>query len=642
MSKRIAELALVFLLGSMPCITIVAQQSHKIDTSQGQAGLKPQEKATAAEKLREKRELEEKYKRESAKKAEIKVESEYAIDIEQLNLPEDITPRLAVKEIRISGNSLISTDKLLKKIPLVYNSSGKPLQQAESNYLYDFRILRDIVLNPGQVRQVSTRTIQGFTQYLLSVYQKQNYAGIYVRVQPDAIKEAKLKEDILPIEIVEIPVSDVRTTFYDVEHKEREKGYLRSSVIQEWSPVKAGQVINKKKLDDFINLLNLNPDRYISATISEGAEPRSLAIGYDIYEISPWHYFAQIDNAGTKDRQWTPRVGFINTNLTGIDDKLTAILQGPVDESPKHNYSIYGSYDFPLWTPRLRLNLFGGRSEFDVDGGGGIDFLGNGSFYGGKLRFNTFQKDGWFFDLTSSLSHEKSKVTSSIPVIAAALGAEVEMDLWGLGFDIHRRDDMSNTSFVFNRVQSMGGSSASKYNTARTGADRDFTILMFSANHSRFLDTNKVQRLLGSFKYIRPDERLIPAKMTTFGGMYTVRGYKESRIVADGGMLASLQYEYDLVKHGEVEETKSGNLQNKKPWLKKLAPLVFFDYGRAKIKDPVAGEEGAEELCSLGLGMLIELGEHFNAGIYYGYPLRSTDDTKKGDGRLNIGLMMRW
>ena len=86
-----------------------------------------------------------------------------------------------------------------------------------------------------------------------------------------------------------------------------------------------------------------------------------------------------------------------------------------------------------------------------------------------------------------------------------------------------------------------------------------------------------------------------------------------------------------------VEERKE-----RKPGLKKLAPLVFFDYGRAKIKDSVVGEKGVQELSSLGLGMLVEIGEHFNGGIYYGWPLRSTDDTKKGDGRLNIGLMMRW
>ncbi|GAH36135.1 unnamed protein product, partial [marine sediment metagenome] len=38
----------------------------------------------------------------------------------------------------------------------------------------------------------------------------------------------------------------------------------------------------------------------------------------------------------------------------------------------------------------------------------------------------------------------------------------------------------------------------------------------------------------------------------------------------------------------------------------------FFDYGRAKIKDPVPGEKGSEELYSIGVGMLVELGENFS------------------------------
>ena len=35
--------------------------------------------------------------------------------IDKINLPEDTTPRFTVKETRISGNTLITTDELLKK-----------------------------------------------------------------------------------------------------------------------------------------------------------------------------------------------------------------------------------------------------------------------------------------------------------------------------------------------------------------------------------------------------------------------------------------------------------------------------------------------------------------------------------------------
>mgnify|MGYP003932469141 CR=1 FL=1 len=577
---------------------------------------------------------------ESAKPAD-------SFDIDHLNLPEDTTPRFAVKKISITGNSLISTEKLLKKVPAVYNASDEPISRAEKDRLYDFRSLRDVIENPGQARDISSRTIQGFTQYLLSVYQRQHYGGVYVRVVPDTVgTDGTLKADTLAIEVIEMPVSDVRTTFYDVERNRRDEGYLDQATLEEWSPVKEGQVMNQKKLDDFINLLNLNPDRYISATVSQGVEPGSIALGYDVFEIDPWHFFLQADNSGTDERQWDPKIGFINTNLTGRDDKLTAVAQAPVEKGTEDDYSIFGSYDVPLWTPSLRMVLFGARSEYEIsesDAG----FLGTGYSYGTQLRWNVLQKKGWFFDLTSSLSRERSKTTTVL--FPTFLGSEVYMNLWGMGIDVHRRTDMASTSFVVDRTQSIGGRSSQDHfwdaiagTGARRNSQKDFKIVSFAANHSQFLDPEKIQRLLGSFRYIRPDSRLVPSKMTTFGGMYSVRGYKENRIVADGGMIGSLQYEYDLVRKNAPAQAGLTSPEEEKWGLQKLAPLVFFDYGRAEMKDHVAGERGIDELCSLGLGMIVEYGENFSAGIYYGHALRKAGPTDEGDGRVNVGVTMRF
>ena len=618
-----------FLLCIVFCIAAGNVMAETVaEPTKTEAQLKLEEKMRQEEKIKEK------------KRAAVEISRE---EIAKLDLPEDTSLLMTAKELRIIGNTLITTEELLSNIPLVYNTSGVPLKKAESINLYDFRTLCDIIENPGQPRQISARTIRGLTQCILSVYQDKGYSGIYVSVPPEALEEGrKLRDEILLINIIEAPVTSVTTNYYTPENEKVEEGYLKPSFLQKWSPIRVGEVGKQKELEEFINLLNLNPDRYISATVSKGAEPETLSVGYNIYEANPWHYFLQVDNSGTDDRQWTPRVGLINTNLTGIDDRFTVFYQAPWDKGITDRYSIFGSYDFPIMGPKLRLELYAGYSQFDVDGGGGINFLGHGSLYGGELRYNAFQKDGWFFDLTTSLSREKSKVSSSI--FSAILGSEVEMDLWGIGFDIHKRSDMSNTSIAFDRVQSVGGSSQDKFwdglTGARTNADRDFAIYTTSANHSQYLDTDKIQRLSGSLRWIIPDERLVPAKMTTFGGMYSVRGYKESRIVADGGILASAQYEYDLVKHDAAQGVSRTSLGEYE--LKKLAPLVFFDYGRAKIKDAVAGENSSESLYSIGVGMLVELGENFSGAVYYGYPLESTDTTDQGDGRLNISLMMRF
>lgn len=625
-----------------------------LGTSWTGAATVSEEKISRAEKIERMREEAERAKREAAREAKLKAleraKAKLEDKIAEISLPEDTSAQMTARELRISGNTLISTDDIFEKMPLIYNASDKPLDKAESKYLYDFRVLHDIILKPGVPRKVSSRTIHGLTQYILSVYREKNYGGIYVYVPTDAVREGvELKDEVLPVEVLEAPITNVAVKYYDPNQNEVPKGYLRSSAVQEWSPLKVGQVANQKRLDDFVNLLNLNPDRYVSAVVTKGDQPKTLAVAYDIYEANPWHYFIQVDNSGTHERQWNPRIGLINTNLFGIDDTFTAIYQAPWDSGIDENYGVYGSYDFPLLGPRLRLNLYGGHSEFDISPDTGVfDFLGRGTFYGGVLRYNVLQTDGWFVDIKGSLEHVRSKVTPSL--FPSALGTDVKFWLWGGGVDVHRSDDVSRSSISLGRYESLCGESrGDEFRQARPGSteetmDSDFTIYTASAAHSQYLDPDKITRFAGSFRYVTADERLVPAKMTAFGGMYTVRGYDEYEYVADGGYLASAQYEFDLVKYDESLKKAEGAQaqQEARPLLRKLAPVAFFDYGRGKIRHPAGTERGHEELMSVGGGLLVELGDHFSGAVYYGYPLTHTEDTRTGKGRVNVGLMVRW
>ncbi|NIP51754.1 MAG: hypothetical protein GWN61_21350, partial [candidate division Zixibacteria bacterium] len=356
------------------------------------------------------------------------------------SLPEDTSQRFAVKEIRISGNHLVSIGELLEKMPLTYSAvEERDVNGVEE--IYDFRTVLDIFVNPGREREVSLKTIQGLTKYVLSVYQNKGYAGIYVYVPAQAVEgEAKLADNILPIEVIEGKVAKITIERYDFDRREKEEGFLKESVVRSWSPAQVGAVINKKELGDYVNLLNLNPDRYVSAVISRSTESNALNLTYDLYESSPWHLYVQVDNSGTDDRKWAPKVGIVNTNLTGIDDRFSAMYQAPWEKGIEEEYAVFGSYSLPVLTPRLRLNLYSGYSQFDIPGLTGIDFIGNGSFYGGVLSYNLFQKDDWFFDITGTYSHEKSRVTPSL-----GIESDVSMDLFGGGVHLHRSDDMSDT-----------------------------------------------------------------------------------------------------------------------------------------------------------------------------------------------------
>ena len=600
-------------------------------------------RAAIADELKQQRQAAEKQKRQDAEK-ERKREADdqkamKEAEVASLSLPEDTTARLAARELVIAGNTIISTEQLLNEMPLVYNASSEPLELAASASLYDLRTVGKLIESPGQVQEVSMRTIQGLTQYILSVYQKDNHAGIYVYVPEETVADMKLRDETLLVQVLEAKVSEVTVNAYNTEQEAVDEPILRRDLIEKWSPLEIGEVANSKKLEDYLNLLNLNPDRYVSASVSQGDSPQTLKVGYDIYEANPWHFYTQLDNSGSKERQWSPRVGVINTNLTGRDDRFSATYQAPID-SINENYAVFGNYDFPLYTPRLRLNLYGGYSQFDVSSSiSNLDFIGNGSFYGGVLRFNAFQENAWFFDLTASLSHESSKSSAAD---VGVFDSDVSMDLWGAGVDIHHKDDMSSTSISFNRLSSFDGSKDSAFEASRPAADNSFTIYSLSAAHSQFLDPDKIQFFTGSLRWVQPNDRLVSAKETTFGGLYSVRGYDEYEVIADGGLLYSLQYEYDLIKHCQVADGLDGETEVGGCRLTRLAPLGFFDFGRAKIKHPEVGDKEVEELASVGVGLSATVANNFDANVYYGIPLRTTSDTDAGQGRWNLSFMMRW
>ncbi len=559
--------------------------------------------------------------------------------ISPMSFPEDRTQRFSVRELHIRGNDLISTAELLEELPAAYiipaSEGDEPVEE-----IYDFRALKSLAYSPGVAREVSLKTIQGLTKYILRAYQAKGYAGIYVYVPDEAVQgKNELKGDILPVHVIEGKIAQVSVKRYDFDRNPQDKAFLKDSAIESWSPVREGDVIRKKGLDDFVRLLNLNPDRHVSPVISRGTEPNALNLTYDVYETSPWHLYVQADDSGTKDRQWNPRVGIINTNLTGVDDRFSVMYQAPWEKGIEDEYAVFGGYDFPVITPRLRLNLYSGYSQFDIRASG-ISFLGNGSFFGSRLSYNVLQLGRWFVDVTGSLSNERSKVTPSL-----GIASDVDMELWGLGLNIHRSDDMSDSSLTFNRTENMGGSGKSRFEDSRLGAEPDFSIYSFAINHSRYLDGAKVNRISGSFRSVTSDERLVPAKMTTFGGLYSVRGYEEDEIVADGGMLISAQYEFDQIKSYESERDRQDGTESKetgKRLIKKFAPLVFIDWGRAKTKYPVAGERRVHELCSIGTGLIFEVGDDFTGQLYYGWPLRGTDETDRGHGRLNASFVTRF
>ena len=180
LSKRIIILTVtLFLFLMLPCLAKTSSQQEEKKTE-----LEEQ----VSEELRKQTE-------DETSSAELKF-----VDEADPRLYKEADPRFKVEEIRISGNTLISTAKLLTQIEQedwnyfdyeIDPLTGKPKKDPNGvkivKGIYNFRVLRDIFENPGKGYEVSITAIQGFTNSILSVYRNEGYAGIYVYVPKNAV-----------------------------------------------------------------------------------------------------------------------------------------------------------------------------------------------------------------------------------------------------------------------------------------------------------------------------------------------------------------------------------------------------------------------------------------------------------------------
>lgn len=107
------------------------------------------------------------------------------------------------------------------------------------------------------------------------------------------------------------------------------------------------------------------------------------------------------------------------------------------------------------------------------------------------------------------------------------------------------------------------------------------------------------------------------AEMFYLGGMYSVRGYKESLIGGDGGFAASAEYSFPLEKSH------------------RLKGYLFLDGGR------VWGKSAYDDrnLVGAGFGLKSQINDHISLNIALAFPLiRTINDQEQGRTRIHFSL----
>ena len=328
------------------------------------------------------------------------------------------------------------------------------------------------------------------------------------------------------------------------------------------APGKAGGLLEKQRLQDYLSRLNRFPGRRVDAAINATGETGKVMLDYLIREQKNYVIYAQETNNGTKSTgEWRSRLGLELRQLMNKDDILRA--EYTTTDFQKFNSGIL-TYQMALKKPDvLKMKVYGLYGEFSAEdvGFSGANFTGTSLTAGAMLTWTPKYWHGFPLDL--SIGGEFMRVT--VNNSATAGNSAVNFLLPYLSVGTERSTDKFSLATNYQIKGSFDSKNQDQLNgLGRFDTDGAFWYLTGDVAASIFLepliygkkwgdlgkDGTKWKRgilanelaVIAHGQYTLGNRRIIPQLELIAGGYNTVRGYPESFSSGDTGYVTSFEY----------------------------------------------------------------------------------------------------
>jgi len=468
--------------------------------------------------------------------------------------------RVRVEHFQVEGNTVISAQELAK------------------------------ITAPYEKREITSEEMQQLRRELTLYYVNKGYITSGV-----VIPDQKASNGIIVLDVVEGKLTGI-----EIEGNK----YLRTSYISKRLMPHKNWVVNVHKLQQALLILEQNPRiKRINAELEPGVRVGESTLKVKVEENLPYKAGVEINNASP------PSVGGIqgevflaHQSVTGNGDTLAAHL-GVTEGLINYDFS----YAFPVTARDTTVRLHYRKNESTVI-------------------------ESAFKDLNIESRTETFGMTVSHPLYRQG-GREFSLGLTG---EYRRSEDfLLGEPFSFSEGEQEGRTNISVLRFLQDYIDRDlkqviavrstfsFGIDAFGATMNPSGPTGKFTAWQGQAQWIRrltesdwqsvlrtsvqltPNRLLVPEQFSV-GGMESVRGYRENRLVRDNGIASSIELRVPVFRNKQGES------------IVQLCP--FFDTGAAwstggDTTDP-------DSISSAGLGLRWAISSKINFQIYGGIPFR--------------------
>ena len=455
-------------------------------------------------------------------------------------------------------------------------------------------------LGPGRTAEDVERARATLEQ----AYKTKGYQTVSVEVPPQSASIG-----IVDLQVNETPVGRLRV---------KGSRYYSPRLIKQQVPSLAeGTVPNFNAVTRDIVALNQLPDRRITPTLHAGIEPNTVDIDLNVTDTFPLHGSLELNNrysTGTSELRLNGSVSYNNLWQQGHSVGFSFQV-APENIDDAKVFSAYYLWRIP-GVDWLTLIAQGTKQDSDVSTLGGAGVAGRGEIAGGRAVFSLPLGKDFYHSLT--LGFDYKHYTQNLTVSGTEVLTPVTYYPFSLDYNATWSGKSGVTaldgSVVFN-VRGIGSDEA-EFDFNRFKASGNFFYFRGELSHTHELGAG--WQASGRIQGQLADGPLLSSEQFNGGGLTSVRGYLESEVLGDNGILGSLEF-----RTPSLLSTASGRNE----W----RLYLFSEGGLLGFKETLPAQDSQFSLASIGAGTRIHLQNHFNGSLDLGLPLISQTDTKAWD-----------
>lgn len=455
---------------------------------------------------------------------------------------------------------------------------------------------------------------------LQAAYREAGYGTVLVLLPEQTVERGTLR-----LQVVEGKLDQIY-----VQGNQR---FERDNILHSLPGLARGQTPNLIAVDTNTQQANENPAKSTRVVF----QPSDVAGRIDALvvtrERAPQQFTLGLDNSGSESTgHYRASLAYLHANLFGGDQQLG--LRGEVSpDFDARSKAVSLSYLAPRYTLHSALEFTASYSDVDSKAiatpAGDALFSGRGDALGLRYRWYLPKHSAWRQKVYIGLDQRHYRNDCSVGLLGAAgcgsADASIAVRPLTLAYDAQLGTQFSaNLQLVYNLLTGGADGAAADFEAMRTGAPAHYSLLRGSLAWQQALSTRDVFNWRTQFQYSR--NALVPGEQFGAGGLTSVRGYQERELVADSGLLSSVEGLHALLRRDDGDAA--------------LYAAAFAD-GSLLLNQrhtPCRAQDSRCRIGSLGLGLRGQYQQHLQLRLDAARAYADAQRTARGDYRLHFSL----